>query len=310
MLERCFDAIRSCDYQWLSYDKDRGNASLLDRAELIFSTVLVSGRKVFSRMQSADLLVLDETGALRGVDAFLPLSLCLRVVLMVGDQQQLGRIRSDEQLRHGFGTSILDRYADEHDKILVLTEQYRMHPRIAEFSSRHFYAGQLQTVEHDDQELLTALSAFVALKALVVFVDICGKDVAATSPGSRVNAAEMRTIELVLEIWFQRCGIPPESVGVIAAYGAQRAFIQQMINGREGFAGVKVWCDRQLSRRRKRFCDRIVGAHGRAGWVCAGLSPSLCCYDACTQMFSAHRPLYKSGFECSEHFDGASVVLR
>jgi AAA domain len=54
-------------------------------------------------------------------------------------------VASPLALEHGLGVSLFARLAAGGMKPCLLNEQYRMHPKIAEFSSTRFYGGQVQT---------------------------------------------------------------------------------------------------------------------------------------------------------------------
>jgi superfamily I DNA and/or RNA helicase len=81
-------------------------------------------------------------------------------------------VASPLALEHGLGVSLFARLAAGGMKPCLLNEQYRMHPKIAEFSSTRFYGGQVQTrVTAEDRPVPKGYS-WPNPEIPVVFIDI------------------------------------------------------------------------------------------------------------------------------------------
>ena len=131
--------------------------SFANKEKVRFSTVLVDEAAQCMESASLPAIVLG----------------CERLIL-VGDQNQLPPVvASPQALEHGLGVSLFARLAAGGMKPSLLNEQYRMHPKIAEFSSSRFYGGLVQTkVEAVDRPVPKGFN-WPNPTIPVVFVDVC-----------------------------------------------------------------------------------------------------------------------------------------
>ena len=130
--------------------------SFANKEKVRFSTVLVDEAAQCMESASLPAIVLG----------------CERLIL-VGDQNQLPPVvASPQALEHGLGVSLFARLAAGGMKPSLLNEQYRMHPKIAEFSSSRFYGGLVQTkVEAEDRPVPKGFN-WPNPEIPVVFVDV------------------------------------------------------------------------------------------------------------------------------------------
>ena len=131
--------------------------SFANKEKVRFSTVLVDEAAQCMESASLPAIVLG----------------CERLIL-VGDQNQLPPVvASPQALEHGLGVSLFARLAAGGMKPSLLNEQYRMHPKIAEFSSSRFYGGLVQTkVEAVDRPVPKGYN-WPNPTIPVVFIDVC-----------------------------------------------------------------------------------------------------------------------------------------
>jgi hypothetical protein len=101
---------------------------------------------------------------------------CERVIL-IGDQNQLPPVVScPTALEHGLGVSLFARLAAGGMQPCLLDEQYRMHPKIADFSSSRFYGGRIRSrVAPEDRPLPLGFN-WPNKKVPVVFMDVSPED--------------------------------------------------------------------------------------------------------------------------------------
>ncbi|XP_019193568.1 PREDICTED: uncharacterized protein LOC109187727 [Ipomoea nil] len=109
----------------------------------------VSGQRFSSSSESVlfDAVVVDEAAQALEPAALIPLQLLksngTRCV-MVGDPKQLpATVLSNIASKYFFQCSMFERLQRAGHPVVMLTEQYRMHPEISRFPSLHFYNGKL-----------------------------------------------------------------------------------------------------------------------------------------------------------------------
>ncbi|GAB5441479.1 MAG: AAA domain-containing protein [Fuerstiella sp.] len=182
--------------------------------------------------QKFDLLVIDEACQSVEPGCWVPLPFADRMVL-AGDHCQLPpTILSAEAAREGYAISLMQRLVERFGPQVTrqLTVQYRMHHRIMQFSSNHFYDGNLQAHQSVANHRLTDLPTYRgADNDPVTFIDTAGAgwDEQQEKDGlSRLNPEEGR---LVLDQVNALCeaGLKPNDIAVIAPYAAQVRWLRQ-----------------------------------------------------------------------------------
>ncbi|XP_022980920.1 uncharacterized ATP-dependent helicase C29A10.10c-like [Cucurbita maxima] len=124
-------------------------ASFANEAEIVFTTVSSSGRKLFSRLSHGfDMVVIDEAAQASEVAVLPPLSLGAARCVLVGDPQQLpATVISKAAGTLLYSRSLFERFQQAGCPTMLLSVQYRMHPQIRDFPSRYFYQGRLTDSE-------------------------------------------------------------------------------------------------------------------------------------------------------------------
>ncbi|KAI4337718.1 hypothetical protein L6164_016100 [Bauhinia variegata] len=124
-------------------------ASFANEAEIVFTTVSSSGRKLFSRLTHGfDMVVIDEAAQASEVAVLPPLSLGAARCVLVGDPQQLpATVISKAAGTLMYSRSLFERFQQAGCPTMLLSVQYRMHPQIRDFPSRYFYQGRLTDSE-------------------------------------------------------------------------------------------------------------------------------------------------------------------
>ncbi|XP_017701394.2 helicase sen1-like isoform X2 [Phoenix dactylifera] len=124
-------------------------ASFANEAEIVFTTLSSSGRKLFSRLSHGfDMVVIDEAAQASEVAVLPPLSLGAARCVLVGDPQQLpATVISKAAGTLLYSRSLFERFQQAGCPTMLLSVQYRMHSQIRDFPSRYFYQGRLMDSE-------------------------------------------------------------------------------------------------------------------------------------------------------------------
>ena len=94
-------------------------------------------------------------------------------LILIGDQNQLPPVvASPKALEHGLGVSLFARLAAGGIEPVLLDEQHRMHPKIAEFPSLRFYNGKVKSRVRPDQRPLPSGFHWPNPKVPVCFIDV------------------------------------------------------------------------------------------------------------------------------------------
>lgn len=203
----------------------------LDRAEVICATTNYDPEILGDR--TFDLGVIDE--ACQSTEpGYWPVVLRVEKLVLAGDHCQLPpTVLSNQAMLEGLSKSMMERLVERWGKLVTrqLTIQYRMHQKIMEFPSEHFYAATLIADPSVAGHTLADLPG-VQTESLdtqpVLFVDTSGADwTEELDPNgeSKLNPREalwiLKQVDALLA-----AGILPEQIAVIAPYSAQVRFLR------------------------------------------------------------------------------------
>ena len=186
-------------------------------------------------------MIIDEACQAVELDCLIPLQHGVSKVIAVGDPEQLpSTVLSKKSQELDFGCSLFERlykvfqtesrtlFRDESlanfNPVLLLDTQYRMHPEICTFPSRHVYDGRVKT----DSSVMDRLSTRKCPFRPLLFFDLVDSKETSDSRGSLAGPSVSNLVEatftvaLCLEITKL---YPPHSIGVITPYQKQKALI-------------------------------------------------------------------------------------
>jgi senataxin len=154
-------------------------AEVLSKTSVVFCTLACSGNSTIRQMAQVDMIVIDEAAQALEGEALIPLDCRPKGMVLVGDPQQLPALTHSAAAREqGYGLSLLERLMKtcKHPYSLLNT-QYRMHPAISQFPSKHFYDGAVA-----DSTSVGLRPPLVPLQADVVDRRVGSKLATATPP--------------------------------------------------------------------------------------------------------------------------------
>lgn len=180
-----------------------------------------------------DAVVIDEAAQALEPATLIPLQLLKSSgtkCIMVGDPKQLpATVLSNVASRYLYECSMFERIQRAGHPVIMLTEQYRMHPEISRFPSLHFYDGKLL----NGVQLSSKTAPFHQTKALgpYVFYDITdGQELFGKNSGSSSLYNEGEADAAVEIVRFLQKRYPSEfaggRIGVITPYKAQLSLLR------------------------------------------------------------------------------------
>ncbi|KAL0034221.1 hypothetical protein WJX77_004006 [Trebouxia sp. C0004] len=125
--------------------RDNLELSFVQEAEMVFTTLSSTGRKIFNHLENAfENVLVDEAAQASEIAVLQPLMLGCKRVVLVGDPQQLpATVLSRQAQLANMERSMFERFQKAGCPVTMLSVQYRMHPFIRQFPSQHFYNNQL-----------------------------------------------------------------------------------------------------------------------------------------------------------------------
>ncbi|CAK9042739.1 unnamed protein product [Durusdinium trenchii] len=171
-------------------------------------------------------IVIDEAAQVIEPAVILPLGKGAVQAVLVGDQCQLpATVLSQEAQKGGLDISMFDRLLSMGMEVQFLSEQYRMHPQIASFSSWRFYRGELKSAVSESQRQLPR--GFV-LSSHVVLLHVEAREQSRGSSKRNVDEAACAAwlVQEMVKVWGRLKG---DEVGVISPYAAQVADIRNAL---------------------------------------------------------------------------------
>ncbi len=221
----------------------RLEASFVNEAELVFTTLASAGRTVFARLSHGfDVVLIDEAAQASEVAALVPLRHGARRVVLVGDPQQLPATVLSAAARGGlFQRSLFERLQACGARSLLLSLQYRMHPAIRSFPSSYFYQGRLldaPSVQTAPDEPFYSLNPLLAPYA---FFDVAsGREARRGASASVRNDAEAALAAALYGAL--RATLPAGAaagrVGIVTPYRQQKAALRDAFASMLGEAAL------------------------------------------------------------------------
>lgn len=211
-------------------------ASFANEAEIVFTTVSSSGRRLFSRLSHGfDMVVIDEAAQASEVAVLPPLSLGAARCVLVGDPQQLpATVISKAAGTLLYSRSLFERFQQAGCPTMLLSVQYRMHPQIRDFPSRYFYQGRLT-----DSESVASLPDEIyyndPLLKSYLFYDIThGRE---SHRGRSISYQNIDEAKFCLRLYehlqktIKSSGVGKVSIGIITPYKLQLKCLQREFEG-------------------------------------------------------------------------------
>ncbi|CAH8277150.1 unnamed protein product [Arabidopsis lyrata] len=227
---------------------------ILSNAHVVFATNIGAADPLIRRLETFDLVVIDEAGQSIEPSCWIPILQGKRCILS-GDPCQLAPVvLSRKALEGGLGVSLLERAASLHDGVLAtkLTTQYRMNDVIAGWASKEMYGGWLKSAPSVASHLLID-SPFVKptwiTQCPLVLLDTrmpygslsmgCEERLDPAGTGSLYNEGEADiVVNHVISLIY--AGVSPMAIAVQSPYVAQVQLLRERLDDFPVADGVEV----------------------------------------------------------------------
>ena len=220
--------------EWNSKDKGGIEKQLLQKANIIFITLVSAGRRIFSDMPDIDVLLVDEAAQSVEAATLIPMQYKPKKILLVGDPEQLPATVISPINKPGSGDVFYTNYDRSMMSRLIkycrapyvrLTVQYRMHPQICRWPSLQYYDNELVTAPMLTQR--RALSQQGLIRRPYTIYQVEG-DTQYGRDGRSVSNDTEATYVLKIVRHIRFLGLT-QSIGVVTPYVAQRQRIYQKL---------------------------------------------------------------------------------
>lgn len=227
---------------------------ILSSAQVVLATNTGAADPLIRRLDTFDLVVIDEAGQAIEPSCWIPILLGKRCIL-AGDQCQLAPvILSRKAAEGGLGISLLERAASLHKGVMAtrLTVQYRMNDAIASWASKEMYGGLLKSSSSVSSHLLVD-SPFVKptwiTQCPLLLLDTrmrygslsigCEEHLDPAGTGSFFNEGEA---DIVVQHVYSLigAGVSPTAIAVQSPYVAQVQLLRDRLDEVPEAAGVDV----------------------------------------------------------------------
>ncbi|MDX1628653.1 MAG: AAA domain-containing protein [Fulvivirga sp.] len=196
--------------------------SLVTNAQVIACTLTGANNNLLYDINFKSVFIDEASQALEAA-SWIPIARAQRVV-MSGDHYQLPpTIKSAEAAKHGLENTLFAKgMLNQPEASIMLQTQYRMHPKIANFSSQYFYRSKLVA----DESILKRDAPF---EEHMLFIDTAGAGFEESLKEETLSTYNEKEAKFLLQ---HVTGEIPGglSVGIIAPYKAQVELIEKLVN--------------------------------------------------------------------------------
>ena len=198
-------------------------SKIIEENDIILSTINNSSDERLKRF-CFSIVIIDEATQAKEADNFLPLIHNAEVVVLIGDQKQLGpTVISEEAYNAGYYISQFERLVNLYRGscfISILNEQYRMNEFLYRFSNKYFYENKMIT-RNDNK-----LDENVMMKLPFPDKIIPSFFYHHTEKEKEENNSYYNENEINKALYFSEklieAGVNPKDIGIITLYNAQK----------------------------------------------------------------------------------------
>ncbi|RKP19775.1 hypothetical protein ROZALSC1DRAFT_13565 [Rozella allomycis CSF55] len=210
-------------------EKEIRNA-LVKKTKIMFATLGFAHSHSFKNTDF-DICCVDEACQASEPETLPLLKDSLKRLVLIGDPNQLPAvINSKLSEQAGYGVSLFERLYKRNYPYVMLSTQYRMHPKISEFCSKNFYGGQLKDGPNVLSESYTKHWHSQRMFGPLVFFNQEMALEEKCSTGSYVNSGEIDAIFSTLKDFFVKYPNSNATIGIVCLYKEQKKMMLEKMN--------------------------------------------------------------------------------
>ena len=227
------------------------NANILSNCDIVLSTINNSADPRL-KYYEFPIVIIDESTQGLEPDCLLPLIRHAQMVVLIGDEKQLGPTVISTNLEpSGIGVSLFERlsyYYGGSSFISILNEQYRMHEFLYKFSNKCFYNNEIKSAKNIDNLDMNVMNSLPwPNKNIPAFF----YNFAFPEKKENYSYYNTKEIDLIVQIInrLTKAGVQPKDIGIITPYNAQKyrlikkldedKFSELRIESVDGFQGME-----------------------------------------------------------------------
>lgn len=231
----------------LSLDQSFVRTTLLNNANVIFSTLSAARSAAAMSTSEIDCLIVDEAAAATEPALYVPFHLQPKKMLLVGDPMQLPAVvKSPLASSLGLAESFHERVTERLfcREVVLLDTQYRMKPDISLFPSLTFYNGMLRNGPNVINLYYGTATSYLLDGRSFIFLQVLGDATASPITKSFSNYGEAEAIlRLLCDLRTRADDRPWESedrLRIITFYHEQVSLIRKVLRQHGGIEKVSV----------------------------------------------------------------------
>ena len=213
------------NYELYKKLKSKAENEVMSTAEVVVTTCVTALDKRLKNYRFPFVLIDEATQSCES-ECLIPLLKGAKHAILVGDHCQLGPVVLCKQAaKAGFKMSLFERLVKLKVKPHMLQVQYRMHPKLSEFTSNNFYSGNLQNGVSSEERLhLSVNFNWPNPNKPLFFYHTCGVEQFSSTGTSYLNQKEAEFIEKAVTSLLKG-GVKPDQIGIITPYEGQRSYL-------------------------------------------------------------------------------------
>jgi regulator of nonsense transcripts 1 len=194
------------------------------KRNIICVTTSTAGCERFKKY-CCDILIVDEASMALDPDIMIPLCFNPKIVVLVGDEKQLGPVvKNVSCVKNKYNISLFERLLKVGFPKVILKQQYRMLPILSTYPSNEFYENQLLNAPSINYESV--------LETPLVFCEVKSFEELDSNGCSFVNTTEANVILKWIE-HLELKGIDLTDIGVISPYEGQTKYLFKIIDNQK-----------------------------------------------------------------------------